>query len=220
MVFRAPGLSIGQGAAATNTAKIEFSPETTAYENDGFGTKAVLAMYGASIDVSKTPSTELRDPWRDAVITDTIPPEKFSISVQKDDVAFNGDFFVAFNTTDKQTGIDHYEIMEEPSSQIAAFDWGRADAPWKEARSPYILKDQSLNSIIRVKAIDKAGNEYIATLVPDETMRAVSTTQYISWGVAALLLVGLIGLCLLAFKTYRKRKKEKDIVELNLENND
>jgi hypothetical protein len=217
MVFRAPGLSIGQGSSATNTAKIEFAPETTAYENDGFGTKAILAMYGAAIDVSKFPSAELKDPWRDAVVTDNIPPEKFSIAVQKDELAFGGEYFIAFNTTDKQTGIDRYEIMEEPSSQLAAFDWGRADAPWKEARSPYILKDQSLNSVIRVKAIDKAGNEYIATLVPEEGMRGISMAQYIMWGVVIVLVLGLAAIGVYGYRVYKRHKKQKAEADPDLE---
>jgi len=32
--------------------------------------------------------------------------------------------------------------------------------------SPYLLKDQKLKSFIYVKAVDKAGNERIATLAP------------------------------------------------------
>ncbi|MEY2664978.1 MAG: hypothetical protein RLZZ480_83 [Candidatus Parcubacteria bacterium] len=196
LVFRSPGNVIGQGTAATNTAKIEFAPETTAYLNDGLGTKAELALFGASIDLSKNPSTELKDPWRDAVVTDEIAPEPFSIELFKDDYAFNAKYFISFNTSDKQTGIDQYQVMEEPISKFWSFDWGRADAPWIVARSPYELEDQSLNSIIRVKAIDKAGNEHIATLVPDEAMRTVPTSMIVL--VAVFAFAGLVLLTLVA----------------------
>jgi hypothetical protein len=214
MIFRAPGLAIGQGGTASSTGKIEFTPETTAYENDGFGTKAFLALYGASVDISKNPSAELKDPWRDAVVTDNIPPEEFSITVQKDEVAFGGEYFIVFNTTDKQTGIDRYEIIEEPSSQLASFDWGRADAPWREARSPYILKDQSLNSVIRVKAIDKAGNEYIATLIPDENLRTTSLFEYVLWGVGAMIALLLLAGGFYGYRLYRKRRSSSPVKQV------
>ena len=37
---------------------------------------------------------------------------------------------------------------------------------WERAESPYLLKDQSLKSIIKVKAVDKAGNEKIVKVAP------------------------------------------------------
>ena len=192
LIFRSPGFSIGQNVQGTSSAKIEFGPETTAYINDGLGTKAELALFGASVDLSKNAGMELKDPWREAVVTDDVAPEPFGITLFKDEFAFANKYFIAFNTSDKQTGIDHYEVMEESSTKFWAFEWGRADAPWVVTRSPYVLEDQSLNSTIRVKAIDKAGNEHIATLVPDETMRSIPTTLIILFAAA-----GFIGLIIL-----------------------
>ncbi len=194
LVFRSPGFTIGAGAG-TSTARVEFLPETTAYLNDGFGTKADLALYGTSITLGDKPGTELKDPWRDAVVSDEIPPEEFTIELVQEDKTFGGKHFIVFNTTDKQTGIDQYQVMEERLSGRFTFDWGRADAPWITTRSPYVLKDQSLNSIIRVRALDKAGNEYIATLVPEENLRRLSSDSYIFFAV-----VGFVGLvCLFLF---------------------
>ena len=207
LIFRSPGFSIGQNTGATSTAKIEFAPETTAYLNDGFGTKAELALFGASIDLSKDPSVELNDPWRDAVITDDVAPEPFSITLHKDESAFNGNYFIAFNTSDKQTGIDQYQVMEEELTEFWTFNWGRADAPWIVTPSPYELKDQSLNSIIRVKAIDKAGNEHIATLVPDEAIRTIPTSAiifYAATGFVALIILVMVGV---AVRTFIKRRR-------------
>ena len=207
LIFRSPGFSIGSNSEGTTTAKIEFTPETTAYLNDGLGTKAELALFGASIDLSKNPSAQLNDPWREAVVTDDVAPEPFSITLHKDDFAFSGRYFVAFNTSDKQTGIDQYQVMEEPLSEFWTFDWGRADAPWIVTPSPYELKDQSLNSIIRVKAIDKAGNEHIATLLPDEAVRTIPTRMLILY--VAMVLIGLIAFVMLvvASRTLLKRRK-------------
>ena len=127
-------------------------------------------------------------------------------------------YWISFNTTDKQTGIDHYEIMEEPLTQFGSFQWGRADAPWIEERSPYVLDDQSLNSIIRVKAIDKAGNEYIANLIPDESMRTLSRTQVM---LIATTGVGIIIFLILGFFTVRYlKKKKRNIGENDVEKED
>lgn len=208
MIFRSPGFSIG-GTSGSTTATVAFEPQTTAYINDGLGTKAELAMYGTNIDLSDTAGPSLQDPWRDAVVTDTIAPEEFSIALEKGETAFQGKYYIVFNTTDKQTGIDHYEVIEEPISNKWTFDWGRADAPWVPTRSPYILDDQSLNSVIRVKAVDKAGNEYIATLVPEESLRGISTNNIIIW--AGFGLLALLSLAIIAtfVRVFLKRRKEK-----------
>jgi hypothetical protein len=212
LIFRSPGFSIG-GTAGSSTATVAFAPETTAYMNDGFGTKAELAMYGSSIDLSDTAGATLEDSWRDAVVTDTIAPEQFSIALEKGETAFQGKYYIVFNTSDKQTGIDQYQVIEEPLTSKWSFDWGRADAPWVTARSPYILDDQSLNSVIRVKAIDKAGNEYIATLVPEESMRSISTQNIIMYaglGLLALLVLAIAGTLARLFLKRRKAKREID----------
>ena len=38
---------------------------------------------------------------------------------------------------------------------------------WRIAEGPYLLEDQSLESIIKVKAVDKAGNERMAQYLPE-----------------------------------------------------
>jgi hypothetical protein len=209
LIFRSPGFIVGGNPTGSSTAKVEFAPETTAYLNDGLGTKAQLALYGANFDMSDKAGPVLKDDWHQEVLNDTTPPEQFSIDLQRDKVAFNNKYFIVFNTTDKQTGIDQYQVMEEPISRLNAFDWGRANAPWITARSPYTLKDQSLNSIIRVKATDKAGNEYIATLVPDASKRTISSRDMIAIGGTAFVLLILLAMVLVAVRTYRKRKKTK-----------
>ncbi len=221
LIFRSPGFSIGQNTAATSTAKIEFGPETTAYINDGFGTKAELALFGASVDLSKNAGAELKDPWRDAVVTDDVAPEPFSITLHQDEFAFNGNYFIVFNTSDKQTGIDQYQVMEEPLTEFWTFDWGRADAPWIVTPSPYELKDQSLNSIIRVKAIDKAGNEHIATLVPDEAMRSVPTNViifYAAAGFVGLIILLMVGVGVRTLIRRRRASKEVENTEVSITN--
>ncbi len=208
LIFRSPGFTIGSGNTGTTTGKVEFLPETTAYLNDGFGTKAELAMFGASVEMGNKPGAELVDPWREAVVTDTLEPAPFSITVERIPNE-TGDYYAIFNTSDKQTGIDQYLVLEEPIESRFSFIWGRADAPWVATRSPHLLKDQSLNSTIYVKAIDKAGNEYIATFVPDQAVRTMPLQETILFGVLGFLIIGILIISMFIGRKLWKRRKEK-----------
>ena len=215
LIFRLPGFTVGAPSEAGNTARVSFTEFTTAYLNDGLGTKVTPKTYGATMQLSSTAGSGIVDPWREAVGLDQIPPEEFSIILNKDEegLDFSGKYYISFNTTDKQTGIDQYQVMEEPIEQFGAFNWGRADAPWIIARSPYILEDQSLNSVIRVRAIDKAGNEYIATLLPDESARKYSTAQlmnFIIFVVIGLIVIGCLAV-ITRFILERIRRKPEDV---------
>ncbi len=210
LVVRSPGFTVG-GTDET-TARIEFAPETQVFRNDGQGTLASLQTFGSTIRLSQQLGNNVDSTWQDAVDADTIPPEDFSIRLERNRNAFGNEYYIVFNTTDKQTGIDQYQVMEEPISQLGSFSWGRADAPWVTAQSPYELKDQSLNSVIRVRALDKAGNEYIATLIPDESLRTMSTEMKVLMGIAAgigVLLVLIIGTVLWYVRRQNRRNSDK-----------
>jgi hypothetical protein len=210
LIFRSPGFTIGETSTGTSTGKVEFLPETTAYLNDGFGTRAELSMFGTSVEMGNAPGAELLDPWREAVVTDNIGPAPFGITIEKIPNE-NGKYYAIFNTNDKQTGIDQYQVMEESIKERLSFNWGRADAPWVTSRSPHLLKDQSLNSTIYVKAIDKAGNEYIATFVPDQTMRSMSLENIIPYVLFGFLgLITLVTGILLGRLMWRSRKKKDE----------
>jgi hypothetical protein len=204
LIFRLPGFSVGSGGiSASSTGAVEFSQETTAYLNDGAGTKAELSTYGATVSLSDKPGPELKDDWQKEIEADNIPPEQFSIEMTEID----GKHAIVFNTTDKQTGIDEYQVMEEPLSKLFDFVWGRADAPWVVSRSPHTLDDQSLNSTIRVKAIDKAGNEYTATLIPDEEVRGVATRDILMMVGLGVIVFFFIGLSIIGVRVYKRRQR-------------
>ncbi len=216
IVFRSPGLQIGGGEGG-DMAVIDFGPETRVYLNDGQGTEAALRTVPAMLTLEKTAGSGIVDDWREAVRDDNVPPEGFSISLERDTVAFTGKYFIVFSTTDKQTGISHYEVMEEPIADLGTFSWGRTDAPWIRAISPYELKDQSLNSTIRVRAYDKAGNEYVATLVPDESKRTLSEAALMRYVLMAatgvLVLVTLIVVVLLLRRYIKKKRLQEEVFE-------
>jgi len=197
---------------STITGSVNFTDQTVAYLNDGFGTRAELQLYPKEITVLPQLSTDVLDPWKDLVAADTISPQPFSISLEKSSPSLRDRYYITFSTTDKQTGIDRYEVIEETTSRLSTFTWGSASAPWVEARSPFILKDQTLNSVIRVKAIDKAGNEYIATFVPDDAMRTTPITH-----IALLTLLG-ISILVLIFgfvRFYQRKMIEREELSLD-----
>lgn len=205
LVFQAPGLVVGSSGDESE-ASIRFADGTRVLLNDGFGSEARLKTFGSDVTLHRQPGPTVINEWRDRIEEDTIPPGEFSISLERDPSAFRGQYFIVFNTTDKQSGIDHYQVMEEPLDVLNRFKFGAANAPWTQARSPYLLEDQSLNSTIRVKAVDKAGNEYIATLVPDESLRqqqSNSSLWYILTGSGLLVLI-LLG----AYFVYRRYSKQ------------
>ena len=80
-------------------------------------------------------------------------PEEFTPEISRDQSIFNNQWFLVFQTQDKGSGIDHYEVKE---------GW----RPFFTTESPYLLKNQNLDEEIIVKAIDRQGNKRISTLAP------------------------------------------------------
>lgn len=202
IVFRSPGFAVG--AVKSPVAQVWVDESSQVLLHDGFGTRANLRASGASLTLLDTPGTAIDDSWNTRVREDTTVPSDFAITLAKEESAFDGKYFITFNSQDKQSGIDHYEVMEEPIEDLYAFSWGRADAPWVRSESPYVLVDQTLNSTIRVKAIDKAGNSTISVFVPDEAFRSLSQdrlfTIMIIGGIAALMLIAI------AFIVWRRKR--------------
>ena len=191
IIFQSPGFSIGGGGGG-KSAHVWIDENSQVLLHNGYGTPAPLRLQDANFTLADTPgSAGVQDTWKDDVHGDTELPSDFAITLTKDDSAFSGKYFVVFNANDKQSGIDHYEIMEEPFVEFTSFKWGRADAPWIKTESPYVLKDQTLNSTIRVKAIDKAGNARVATLVPDTALRGVSQGMFITIALVSAVVVVL-----------------------------
>jgi len=209
LVFRSPGFNVGGGDEPDSSISISDSSQVLL--NDGFGTKANLRTMGAELSLSDKAGTSANDDWSERVADDKISPSEFSIILANDDDAFSGEYFIVFNSQDKQSGIDHYEVMEEPFEDFYLFRWGRLDAPWITAESPYVLKDQSLNSTIRVKAIDKAANETIAILVPEEALRTISRGRIVA--VTIIVLSGLIIAVGIGYGLYRRRRRLIDEYE-------
>ncbi len=206
----------------TQTAEIDFSEETKVLLNDGLGTSAKITLNGVDFIINKD-LAEKENNWEKLIKEDNIPPESFVIELYKDENIFNGQYFIFFSTTDKQTGVDHYEVLEikpnqllEQSAKKSFFDkLLRRKSPaleWKKAEIPYLLEDQSLGSIIRVKAIDKAGNERIGEYIPSKDVYEKPKTSNMLYYMI-LLIIAIVVLLILSIVKLIFRKK------INKENN-
>ena len=169
IIFRVPGMIVGQPGIPLG--QISFLENSEVFLNDGLGTKAELTTQGASFTIIDK-SEAVKDEWQEELKKDNIVPELFEIEVHQYPTIFEGKYFITFFTSDKQTGIDYYEVKE-----------GSQD--WKKAESPYLLEDQNLKAIIKVKAIDKAGNERIAEYSPEISRKPLQYLEII------LILLGI-----------------------------
>ena len=129
-------------------AEITFQDSSRALLNDGLGTDASLALLGIVFTLFPETAEDSRDEWTQELIKDDIPPEPLEIILARHSLIFEGKYFIAFFAVDLETGIDYYQVKE-------------GDRPWKKTSNIYLLEDQSLQSLIKVKAVDKAGNERI-----------------------------------------------------------
>lgn len=175
--------------AGARRADIRFI-DSAVYLNDGRGTKVVPEYGDASIQLVSE-ATQSGNPWLAEVGADVTPPDLFDVQVESTRNIFNGKYYIVFSTVDKQSGLDHFEVVENGS--------------WVRAKSPHLLADQSLKSGVEVRAIDKAGNirlgNYVAGQVP---ARANAFEEYTALIVILLILV----LALAARYFLNKRKNE------------
>lgn len=163
------------------------------YLHDGLGTPANLSLHGRTLALVDTPTVS-GDPWLSEVGADKTLPEPFSIDIESTSGTFAGRYFAVFSTTDKQSGLDHYEIWESGA--------------WQRVTSPHVLKDQTLSGGVRIRAIDKAGNvrdgDFDPASVPP---RQYSMAEYLS--VAALIVIALLAIIMrLALARRARRARE------------
>jgi len=166
--------------------------------NDGEGTEATLqrAPFVLHVEeVSEIP--EYLPPY------DTEPPELFVLEVTRDPNVFDNKWFIVFATQDKISGIDHYEILEE--EQKGSFRRLFRKRTWRIGKSPYLLQDQKLESHIKVKAIDRVGNERIAFAPPQNLLEWYK--NYFIWGIIIIGIGGILIASALLRIVWKKHKK-------------
>lgn len=180
---------------------LDLEPTSKVLLNDGLGTEAELKFISTYFNIVKsgTVPIKIKNQILPVVTRDIEPPEAFTPQITRDSNIFDGKWFLVFATQDKNSGIDHYEVLETSNS----FDKLRADkkqevSRWVVTESPYLLKDQKLYSYIYVRAIDKAGNEKLAFLTP----------TFVPWYKKPLvdIIIGLIILAMLLLIRWLWRK--------------
>ena len=122
---------------------------------------------------------------------DTTKPEEFKPEIGRDPAIFEGKYFLSFATVDKMSGIDHYEIIETRDKKQDI---------WKKVESPYLLEDQSLQSKILVKAVDKAGNERISKMT-------LPSKPFPYWTIPVIVIC-LVVIGWIIFKIIREKKNK------------
>ena len=185
--FRFPTSTAGIASSTIQqSVNLTFVSSTRAVLNDGLGTYAALTTSGATYTPSPLKGQYVSvDVMQNAIAEDATPPEPFTIGVYRDPSLFSGEWFAVFSTVDKQTGIDHYEVAEVPAAdaKLPQDQWN-----WIRAVSPYLIKDQNLDQLIAVRAIDMAGNARVEEYTPQAAPKANN------WQVALLPYLAVIGI--------------------------
>lgn len=177
-------------------AHLIVDPETEVIEHDGEGTVAPLTVRGADVMIVPATTTP-SNPWLIDVRNDTIAPELFDITLVEGPSEGSAKHYIAFSTVDKQSGIDHYEILETDPDRFGILTWVQREAYWVRGESPYVLRDQKLRSKILVKAVDKAGNERVVEYTPplsliDTLARPVVLIPFLVLAAVILLILGYV----------------------------
>ena len=167
-------------AKSAGSARISFE-NGHAYLNDGDGTETKLSLAPSVFSIGAKGSGTRVAPLAES---DSYPPSSFQPTLGRDPSIQDGQWFVAFTTNDKSSGIDHYEVAES--------EWGTlpfTSLTWTRAESPFVLSDQSLHSFVYVKAVDRAGNERIESLSPTHPSILYTTSVGLVILITLLLLV-------------------------------
>ncbi|MCX6781709.1 MAG: cohesin domain-containing protein [Candidatus Magasanikbacteria bacterium] len=184
-------------AKSHGEANIEYT-DIQALLNDGNGTKDIPSSKNISVKITVPAEGE---PAKLFTAVDSEQPDDFIPQIVKTANLFNGDYTIIFQAQDKQSGIDHYEIMERKTYRLFnnEFEFGI----WKNAESPFRLSDQKLQSNIFVKAIDEQGNERVAYLPASNPI--LWYENRLIWSII-ILIAAIIFACVLLYA----RKKDKN----------
>jgi hypothetical protein len=178
------------------------------------GTRAEGTAKGTQIRIDNKREGVINE-WLSEVRADTTAPELFTINIYRDPKIQDGKYFIAWTTTDKQSGLDHYEVFETNPWRFGFFQSSDQMTYWQRAESPYILKDQNLRSKIMVKAIDKTGNERISEYNPRTSLLPGIEDKWIGPLGGFIAFIIIIGIYF--WRASRKKKNNEFIPPINLD---
>jgi len=184
-------------AKSEGEAKIDFLDGFSVFLNDGQGTQINPWLRPLSLNILTRPlEIPVKDEWQVLIENDKNPPEPFEITLGQEPSIFDNQYFISFFTTDKESGIDHYEVQE-------------GTKPYIVGDSPYLLKDQKLRSTIRVKAVDEAGNERIVE-IPATYPPLPFYKTLIFWIIIAIVSAVIIIFSWIVIQRIKKKKIESE----------
>lgn len=156
------------------------------YLHDGKGTQDAVRVqpFVADILPRRTDSQSV-DEWNTRIATDKTPPEPFEITAGQDASVFDGKKFLSFSTTDKQSDVTHYEVIEN-------------SLPPVRSGETYILREQTSPVQVTVIAYDLAGNTRTSTY-------SSTPANYIAYTIVGVLILILIRLLLAIVRRLRKK---------------
>jgi hypothetical protein len=197
LVFQYIGSNIG------DVSNIAFASETEVISNDGLGTKAELSVFPAQVTLIASDKT--KNEWLEIVKKDTFPPEIFTPLIIQDTTIKDSPFVAVFDTIDKQSGVEHYEIVEEDPRSFGFRIGSRVKAKLSQAKSPYVLQDQSLSSRIVIRAYDHAGNME-EQIIPPKNMPPIFDPYKYEDYIAPILILALVALTYIVVRVIKKKK--------------
>ncbi len=161
------------------------------YISDGKGTKDEVRVKDLSITVlPKKSGTQSADDWRTIMSNDTTAPEPFEVYAGQESSVFDGKKFLSFNTTDAQSGVSYYEVIEDNLSPI-------------RSNGTYVLQEQNKPVKVKVVAYDSAGNARESVYHSPAPTPAPYSVSYS----VIMALIGIIILMVVVFKKMRKVRK-------------
>lgn len=160
--------------------------------NDGEGTEEKTTVKKIVIEVRNDITPTVAEG-----IVDNELPESFRPEVGRSLSLFEGKWFVAFSTQDKNSGIKSYYVKESRQRVFSFLD------SYLEAESPYILSNQDLSSYIYIKAVDNAGNERVEKISPRYPLPWYQNSSY--W-----ITILLIFLVLWLIKKWQKKQIKQE----------
>jgi hypothetical protein len=183
--FKGIGVVFSLYIEITNEGAVTLSAkDLSLYKNDGLATQISLAPNESVYSVVKKLDITLPKP-----VKDTDPPFNFTPIIARSTDLFDGDYFVMFNALDTNSGIDHYEVLES-KNKLSSRDLEKSDRGWRMVKNPTPLEDQKLSSYIYIKAVDRAGNSQLASMLPaGESSQQASFNIYLGFGILVLLVV-------------------------------
>lgn len=132
----------------------------TALANDGKGGSVPITYTEKTFQVLPLgPNTQIP-----LVEKDITPPTPFSIQVGRDESLYEGKTFAVFETTDKESGISHYEMAHS----FWPLKRSEKELSWQKTESPLILPENFWAKYIYIRAVDFEGNTKVAILSPQK----------------------------------------------------